>query len=209
MRKRLAVAALASLIVLAGGCTSDPPDPFVYEYGTSIGPMVTRPGWEYGYLFDGGINSSHSTLTIDSVSLKGPGVGTVIALADVRLANALAPDVSQVSQGNYLEDPPVSSNLGPSTCQKQTLVPVAGYRVRPGGHFYLWLVVKALKPGRWRIPDQVFTYTENGGTYTHSFPITYWGTVKADAHVSPNLAPPSEAQCVKPEGAHYLNYYHG
>lgn len=101
---------------------SDPPDPFVYEYGTGIGPLVTRPGWEYGYLFDGGINSSHSTLTIDSVSLKGPGVGTVIALADARLANADGP---KVGQGNYLENPPVRSNLGPSSCQKQALVPVA------------------------------------------------------------------------------------
>jgi hypothetical protein len=123
----------------------------------------------------------------------------------VRLANAYAR--TAVGQGNFLEDPPVS-NLGPGGCQKQPLAPVAGYRVRPGAHFYLWVVVRALKPGRWSIPVQVFTYTENGGTYTHSFPIHYWGTVKADAKVMPVVLG-DEAPCVKPEGSHYLNHYHG
>jgi hypothetical protein len=206
MRKRLAVAALASLAVLASGCASDPPDPFAYEYGTGIGPLITRPGWEYGYLYDGGTNISHSTLTIDSVSLTGPGVGTVVALHDIRLADASRPNVGQ---GNYAEDPPVFG-FNAHSCQKQALVPVKGYRVRPGGHFFLWLVVRALKPGRWRLPQQVFIYTENGGTYTHAFPIQYWGTVKTNAHVSALIGPGADqAACVKPEGAHYLRYYHG
>jgi hypothetical protein len=178
-------------------------------YGTGVGPLITRPGWEYGYLFGDSHNSSHATLTIDSVSLKGPGVGTVIGLADVRIAPQFGPAGSVVPSSNYLTDPPVSS-LGPHGCQKQALYPVKGYQLKPGRQVLFLIVVRALKPGRWRIPAQVVIYTENGGTYTHSFPIHYWGTVKADAHVSPRLVPgDDEAQCVKPEHSHYLNYYHG
>ncbi len=208
-RARLAAAALASVALLASGCSTDhPPDPFTYVYGTGVGPLITRPGWEYGYLFGDAHNASHSTLTIRSVSLKGPGVGTVITLADVRIAPQFGKSGTVVSSSNYLEDPPVE--VGPHGCKKQALYPVRGYQLKPGRQFLFWIVVKALRPGRWRIPAQVVTYTQNGGTYTHSFPIHYWGTVKTDAHVTPKLVPGDyEVQCVKPEGSHFLNYYHG
>lgn len=180
----------------------------MHIYPTGVGPLVTRPGWEYGYLFGDADNTSHSTLTIDSVSLRGPGVGTVIALADVRIAPQFGKPDAWVSSANYLTDPPVE--VGPKGCQKQALYPVKGFRLAPGKAFLLWIVVRALKPGRWDIPAQVVTFTENEGTYTHSFPIRYWGTVKTDAHVSPRVVPgDEEAQCVKPEGSHFLAHYHG
>ena len=214
LRRAAAIAALASIVALASGCSSDSDpfvhvyDPFVHVYATGVGPLVTRPGWEYGYLFGDADNASHSTLTIDSVSLRGPGVGTVIALADVRIAPQFGKPDTWVSSANYLTDPPVE--VGPKGCQKQALYPVKGFRLAPGKAFLLWIVVRALKPGRWDIPAQVVTFTENDGTYTHSFPIRYWGTVKTDAHVSPRVVPgDDEAQCVKPEGSHFLSHYHG
>jgi hypothetical protein len=206
-RIAVAVAALASFLLLASGCSSTP-DPFRTVYGTGVGPLITRPGWEYGYLFGDADNTSHSTLTIKSISLHGPGVGAVIALPDVRIAPQFGKPGTVVPSTNYLTDPPVYA--GTHGCLKQALYPSKGYRLAPGRNFLIWIVVKALKPGRWSIPAQVITYTEDGGTYTHSFPIHYWGTVKTDAHVSPRLVPAdNQAQCVKPEGARYLAHYHG
>jgi hypothetical protein len=208
MKTRVLTVTAAVLAVLAAGCGSRPPDPFRSIYGTGVGPLVTRPGWEYGYLFGDAYNTSHTDLTIESVSLKGRGVGTVIALAEVRIA-PIAAGIHATPGGNYLTDPPVSS-LGSQGCHKQALYPVDGYRVKPGGQFRIWIVIKAIRPGRWSIPQQVVAFTESGSIRQHAFPIRYWGTVMTNAHVSPSV--PSgdyQASCVKPESAHYLNFYHG
>jgi hypothetical protein len=169
--------------------------------------VITRPGWEFGYLFGLIKNRSHTTLTIDSVSLRGPGVGIVITLPDVRIApvgGALS-----IAQSNYVTDPPITST-GPRGCYKQALKPVAGYRLRPGAGMRIWVVVRARKPGRWNIPRQVITYTDNGGTYQHANPVRYWGTVKTAAPVSGVVVPGDyqPAACVKAEGSRYLHYYH-
>jgi hypothetical protein len=50
----------------------------------------------------------------------------------------------------------------------------------------------------------------HGDTHAHIVPFRYWGTVRAHAHVSGLIVPSDyKAQCVKPEGARYLRYYHG
>jgi hypothetical protein len=199
------VAALVAASAVLAGCGAAP-HPFEPVFGTGVGPLVTRPGWEFGYLFGLIKNRSHTTLTIDSVSLRGPGVGTVIVLADVRIAPVGA---ESISQSNYVTDPPVTST-GPRGCYKQLLEPVAGYRLRPGAAVRIWVVVRAKKPGRWNIPRQVITYTDDGSTYHHANPVRYWGTVKTAARVSGvvvrgNYQPEA---CVKAEGSRYLKYYH-
>jgi hypothetical protein len=73
-----------------------------------------------------------------------------------------------------------------------------------------WIVITAIRPGGWSIPRQVVSYTENGNSYQHTFPIRYWGTVEGTAAVH-FTADPAEAQCAKPERSrsHYLRNYHG
>jgi hypothetical protein len=218
MRVKIPVAVTAAVLagsvlagtVLAGtvlaGCGASP-HPFEPVYGTGVGPLVTRPGWEFGYLFGLIKNRGHSTLTIDSVSLRGEGVGTVITLPDVRIA-PVGGGLS-IAQANYVTDPPVTST-GPQGCYKQTLKPVAGYRLRPGAAVRIWVVVRAARPGQWNIPKQVITYTDNGGTYQYASPVHYWGTVKTTARVSPVVVPGDyqPESCVRAEGSRYLDYYH-
>ena len=70
-------------------------------------------------------NTSRSELTIDAVSLHGPGIGTVVGLAEVKIAPLVAgPDA--VPSGQYVTEPPVSLPVGPGGCHKQVLKPVSG-----------------------------------------------------------------------------------
>jgi hypothetical protein len=202
--KRLAFAAvLVTVVVAVTSCGSSPPRSFHYTYGTEVGPNPLRVGWEAGYLYGDMDNISHSELTIDSVSLRGPGIGRVVSLPHVQIAPLVA-SVHATPGGLYQTQPPV---IMTASCHKQTLAPVRGYRMRPGAQARLWIVVRALRPGRWNIPRQVVTYTINGSTYQHVFPLRYWGTVSTHARLHPLDA--DEAQCVKPTGAVYLARYHG
>ena len=207
MKGRLQVAPLASLIVLAGcGGTGTGSSPFRYVYGTGVGPLALPPGLASGYLYGEMANTSRSELTIDAVSLHGPGIGTVVGLAEVKIAPLVAgPDA--VPSGQYVTEPPVSLPVGPGGCHKQVLKPVAGYRMPQGGQARIYIVVKALRPGSWVIPRQVVTYTQDGATHQHVFPIRYWGSVSPRAYVS-RSAPDDEAKCVGPTGAAYLAGYH-
>jgi hypothetical protein len=204
MRLRALLAAGVLLAALPAGCSSAP-SPFVYVYGTGVGPWITRPGWQQGYLFGDAINKSSSTLTIDSVSLAGRGVGRVVTVTAM-IAPLVAGNRADAG-GNYQTNPPVSLQ---NDCHKQALFRPRGYIMKPGSQFRLWIIVTARRPGRWKIPRQVVSYTENGSTYWHAFPISYWGSVKPSARVSGLITPDDDqAQCVKPEGAQYLHYYHG
>ncbi len=203
-RARVLAGAVALAAVLsAAGCSSAPPDPFQTVYSTGVGPWQAKPSWQLGYLFGDGKNLSHQTLTIQSASLRGPGVGTVVKVT-VMIA-PLTGGNDSTPGGNYPTDPP--AGVGNGGCQKQALYLPKGYRVKPGAQFRVWAVITAVKPGRWKIPQQVITYTEDGGTYSHVFPIYYWGTVSTTAKMN-GVADPSFVPCVKPEHAHYLRYYH-
>lgn len=210
MRVRVLAGAAASLSVLlwTAGCSADAPsDPFATVYSTGVGPWQAKPGWQLGYLFGDARNRSHQTVTIQSASLRGPGVGTVVRVT-VMIA-PLSDGNTSTAGGNYPTDPAVGLGVGPGAggCEKQLLYEPKGFRVKPGGQFRLWAVITAVIPGRWKIPQQVITYSEDGGTYRQVFPISYWGTVSTTAKMN-GVADPSIAPCVKPEHAHFLRYYH-
>src|SRR5580693_2470464 len=122
------IALSAGLMLLASGCDSAPPRSFGIVYGTGIGPLPLRVGWEAGYLYGDMDNISNSVLTIDSVSLRGPGIGRAVDLPTVRIAPLVA-GVLATPGGLYQTQPPV---IMTGSCHKQTLRPARGYRMRPG-----------------------------------------------------------------------------
>jgi hypothetical protein len=97
-------------------------------FGIGVGPLVTQPGWEFGYLFGLIKNRGHTTLTIDSVSLRGPRVGTVITVPDLRIAVGAG---LPTEQSNYVTDPRSPALALEAARSRYRLRPGAGVRRRP------------------------------------------------------------------------------
>ena len=175
------------------------------DYGTVIGSPPIRPGTEMGWLYVYLDDASKSTLVMNSVGISGLGVGTVVRVAALYIAplrtgyhNYHIMDATP--GGTYMTSPPV--NIGGRGCHKQALFPVAGYQMQPGSQVRIYIVLGALRPGKYSVPSEHIYYTIRGVKYRQSTPIRLQGSV---AERAPSLrVDPAEAVCVKPSGARLL-----
>jgi len=162
---------------------------------TEVGVVAMPPGDRIGFLAVGLDNSSHQAITLRSVLVRGPGIGTVARVTQV----AIVPP-SGVPGMLYDTDPP-TLRLGDGHCYSGPLVPVSGYRMKPGGRAWLWEVFEAVRPGRWRVPAHPFTYTQGGTTYHQVVTQADYGTVRLAA---PGITPTNlETPCLR--DTHLLN----
>ena len=91
-------------------------------------------------------------------------------------------------------------------CHKQALFPVKGYPMTPGSQVRVWIVIRALRPGKWVIPQHVIYYTIGKARYQQAIPLRESGSVAAHA---PYIPPDSSVTpCVGPEHARYLPGFH-
>lgn len=154
-------------------------------------------------------NSSASTITVDSVSLKGPGIGTVIRPVKIEMAplrfgkNDYARDATP--EALYNTDPPVF--FFQNRCNKQALFRLRGFKMTAGSEVRVWIVLRALRPGKWVIPRHVIFYTMDGSKYRQAIPLREYGSVSSHAkYIPPYFA---MAECVGPAtGAKFLPGYH-
>ncbi|HXP21943.1 MAG TPA: hypothetical protein VN840_20040 [Streptosporangiaceae bacterium] len=200
---------LASLLILSG-CGGGVPagTALAQELWTSIGAKAIRPGFEIGLLYYDLENTSTSTIVIDSVGIAGPGIGTVVRPVQVRMAPLRFGwhhyVSTSVALSLYTTDPPV--NFEGKGCRKQGLVPLKGFQMTPGSEARIWVVLRAMRPGRWVIPSHVIYYTQDGAEYRQVEPLRAYGLVADQAaYIPPYYA---EAECVHPEGAAFLRGYH-
>lgn len=140
-----------------------------------VGVIPMRPGQRIGFLAVGLDNTSHQAITLRSVVVRGPGIGTVARVTQV----AIVPP-SGVPGMLYDTDPP-TLRLGDGRCHTGPLVPVAGYQMKPGGRAWLWEVFEAVRPGRWWVPSHSFTYTQDGTTYREVVIQADYGSVRQSA----------------------------
>jgi hypothetical protein len=76
----------------------------------------------------------------------------------------------------------------------------------PGSMARVWIVVRALRPGRWTIPANVIRYIADGVRFQQSITYREYGSVATDAeHFAMDV---SEAKCVYPMGARLLAGHH-
>jgi len=199
-------AALIGATILSGCIAAAQAGTAIQEpYATSIGAKPIRPGTELGWLYLYLDNTSKSALVITAVGVRGPGVGTVVRPVEVKVAPLRSGFhhyyiLNGTPGGQYMTDPPV--NIGGKGCHKQALFPVRGYRMTPGSQVRIYIVLRALRPGRYAVPFQVIDYTQHRVRYRQSMPVRFWGSVADNARRIP--MDPAEAVCVRPTGARVL-----
>jgi hypothetical protein len=151
--------------------------------------VAAPPGAKWGLVGLFIQNKSNAPLTIDSIRLDGPGMGTVARV--VQTAIAPPTGAHSVPEGAYVSDPPVywwpqgvrgrGGRIYPPGCYVQALYPVHGYVVPPGGIFRDWVVIQLIRPGRWRVANHTVYYTQYGARYHQVITLSYSGTVAAKA----------------------------
>lgn len=192
---RAAPAALAAAVLLAvGGCghQGTPPGTALgHVYKTEVGGAVLHTGVRLGYLFAYLKNVSDAPIVIDSVGIPGLGVGTVVKPVEMEIA-PLTAGLTSVGGGGYETDPPVSA-FG-RVCHVQALRPVAGYRMAAGSQVRIWVVLRALHPGKYSMPTHVIYYTQAGRKYRQVLQEGYFGSVSRNAPFIPPS--PDEAKCL-------------
>jgi hypothetical protein len=201
-------AALLAVPACAGPAAPIPGHAFQRLYATNIGAKPIRPGMELGMLYVFLGNTSRSTLVLRGIRITGSGIGTVvkevkIAIAPLRFGYHHI-EAHSTPGSLYDEDPPV--DYGKGRCQWQALFGVRGYQMTPGSQARIWIVIRALRPGRWTIPAHTVLYTINGRLYQQKIPLRAVGAVKAAAPYIP--VDWSEQKCIKPTGAQLLSGYH-
>jgi len=167
-----------------------------------------RPGTELGFLYTIFENTSDAPIFIRSVVIRGPGIGTVVRPVLIRMAPLRSGyhhyDVDNATAGGlYLTDPPVL--LEGKGCHRQSLRDVSGFRMSPGSYTRVFLVIRAIRPGRFAIPYHVIVYSMNGTEYRQTLPTRFTGVVSNAAHLTP--VPYQQADCVGPAHARYLAGY--
>lgn len=208
--RRPVLARLLLLVIAAGtvlaACSGTSPQTGTAlnpGYRTIFGTAPLRPGDQLGMLDVGLWNHSHQPLTITSITVSGRGVGSVIRIAEVKIAPDL-PLSTAVTGGAYETDPPVEY-IGleyTGHCIRQVLRPVHGYKLAPGAKARVWVVIEYQHPGRFAIREHIIHYTQNGSRYQEAIPTGYTGSAAPDAKYLPPTS--WQARCVKPMGARFL-----
>ena len=208
-RALAAMVALSACVVAGCGSGGSSGNAFEKGYPVQSGNRAIRPGFELGVLELYLHNNSHATVVLDSIGVSGPGIGAVVRPVQVEVAplrygyHRLERD--SVPSSLYQVTPPVFYER--SRCRKQLLVPVRGFRMTPGSQAWVWIVLRAVRPGRWAIPYHVVNYSADGVQYSERIPLTEYGAVdKRAAYIPPYWG---FAKCVGPAtGATFLPGYH-
>lgn len=209
LRTAILAGSAAVTTLAAAGCAPDHSRGMLERIsGVSVGAKPVRPGVELGLFYVVLHNTSTSTIRIQSVGLRGPGIGDVVKVVEVKIVadriGHRAVSTGGLPLGLYTEDPPVFDAGG--HCRMARLLPVRGYQMTPGSLARIWIVVRAVHPGRWAIPAHVISYAAHGVTYRQSLGLRAWGSVTSDARYIP--VDPGEARCVRRTGTRLLAGHH-
>ena len=205
-----AAAGLATSVTLAAACASSATHTatgtaLVRGTVTIFGLAPIRPGTQLGLLYADVTNKSPSPLTISSITLAGPGVGTVIKLVEVKIA-PLETGRKGTPGGAYEVYPPTAYWPPTATCNQQVLVPLP-LRIPPQGEARVWFRIQGTRPGPYHVNGDVVRYRQDGTSYRQLIPTGYKGSISTHAPFIP--IDKEQARCMKSEHArplpgHYL-----
>jgi hypothetical protein len=151
---------------------------FERVFATRAGFATLPPGGRLGALDIYLHNVSSSVVTIRHLVPIGTGVGSVISETRVRAVPERG-GIHAMPGGGYTSDPPVFSIDG--VCHVPTLRPLSGFSLPPDGTMRVWMVLRALAPGRYVVTAHRVVFRENGETFAQVIPTGYEGRVVAGA----------------------------
>lgn len=164
-----------------GGCARSGPregEAFQEPYETWIGMPPVSPGDQWVLIIAYMKNVTPTTVRLESVRLEGSGLGGVVRV----LKTEIGPlddfeGYDFVSSGVYQTYPPAEHRHPGDRCNVQTLVPVDGYELAPGGGAQVAVLLEAVGTGRFRINQHVISYEQDGAEYVQSLPVGLRGRV--------------------------------
>jgi hypothetical protein len=192
------------VLACCASCSSSPHGTALgggYLSGGTFGIAPLRPGLQLGLLDVLLHNTTHQPITIDSITVPGKGIGTVIRVVKVEIAPFSVH--GGVPGGAFNTYPPVEVVAG--RCSEQALRPVHGYRMGPGANVNVLVVIQARSPGRYRVTHHVVDYTQGGTQYSQSITTGYTGSVARNVASRP--ADPTQTRCLKSTGARLLPWF--
>jgi hypothetical protein len=210
----MAVLLLVTMISIVTGCgrsSASSGTALATLGGVSIGDKPQPPGSEAGLLYVLLVNRSHAAVTIRSIRIAGPGIGTVVRVVQVRIAPLTTGGqhdkvlFDSVPSSLYGSDPPVNQYGKGVPCHKQALDPVRGFVLPPRAAAHVWTVIRAARPGTWKIPDNVVTYSQSGNLYRQKITMAAYGSVAIGA--PDYVLEPVVRECLSRTGAKVLPGY--
>ena len=160
-----------------------------YPLTDSLPPV--RPGAQWIWLDPVLHNVSSNSLTVQRIALSGVGLGTVVAVERIEYTVDNPNGARSVPGGRYVASPPVW--FFAHTCRVQPLA-AAPFTLRPGATSRILLVLRALRPGRLVVRNEVVYYRVGARSFRQVIPETL---VQPVVTTAPVLRPASyEVPCL-------------
>jgi hypothetical protein len=188
--------------VLMAGCSSQGYNGTALDNppSTRLGITTMGQGNRFGLLLVNMWNISKQPLEITEIPIEGQGIGKVLQAVKEQIGEASSGRTT-VPAGGYDTYPPVFSWNDGATCYVQQLEPVAGYKLLPGAHARLYLELKAINTGSFKVANQTVYYTQGGVQYKQVLRTGFDGSV----HIGAKIFGPSENETPCSKDATLLN----
>jgi hypothetical protein len=190
----------ASLALAATTCHRGPapPEPghaFAEAVPSWAGLDPVKPGTQWILLFAFLRNDSSEPATLRGVKLSGKGLGDVVEMIGAEAAPLppLVDERSYTPGGIYVTDPP-AINLFDDACNKQTLLPLKGFLVPPGGELRLAIFLRAVAPGSYNLRRHIVEYEQSSQRFVQEMAVGTRGAVSSDGRPVP--LEPAQRKCL-------------
>jgi hypothetical protein len=134
-------------------------------------------------------NDSRKPITLDRLTLSGPGVGTTVRILKVQML----PLSDTIYDGVFQTYPPVGATDTSRACVVSHPRPVHGFVLPPGKVARALVLFQDAKPGRLRMSEEV-TYTYEGHAFSQ--PVGMVLSLRVASHARPYGLTSDELRCL-------------
>ncbi len=163
------------------------------------------PGARVGVMLLFLTNQSDRPITLDAITPKGEGIGTVVDVTSIEAAPIPPTDNSLrfAPGGIYEVDPPAFLFSDSARCNVQALTAVDHLTLAPGKQVRVRMILRASAEGKYGLESNSVVYDQDGDRFVQHFDVGIIGSVDAAAPLA--RVPRQQAACVGRRGVQPLN----